>query len=134
MAKDPAFLFYPGDWTLGTMHMSILEKGAYIELLMLQFARGQFTIAHAKHMLNGSFDTVWPMLQDKFKTDGKYYWNERLKIEIEKRSKYTESRRTNALMINNKNKHMPKHMENENENINKGGAGGKKHSFWSKPK
>jgi len=39
MAKDPAFLFYPGDWQLGTMHLTLLEKGCYMELLVLQFAK-----------------------------------------------------------------------------------------------
>ena len=27
MAKDPAFLFYPGDWLGGTMGMTLEEKG-----------------------------------------------------------------------------------------------------------
>jgi len=128
--KDPAFLFYPGDWNLGTMHMTHTEKGAYMDLLMLQFARGKFTLAHAKHMLNGSFDLVWATVVEKFKTDGQYYWNERLETEKEKRSKFTDSRRNNAKSIkinNNKTKdmqehkkeHMPIHMENENENENK---------------
>jgi len=96
MGKDPAFLFYPGDWNLGTMHLTLIEKGAYMELLMLQFARDQFTIAHAKHMLGGSFELVWPSLEEKFETDGTYYWNKRLKEEKEKRIRFTESRRSNA--------------------------------------
>lgn len=37
MAKDPAFLFYPGDWLGGTMGMSLTQKGAYFHLLMVQF-------------------------------------------------------------------------------------------------
>lgn len=120
--KDPAFLFYPGDWSLGTMHMTFLEKGAYIELLMLQFARDKFTIAHAKHMLNGSFDLVWTTVSEKFVFDGEYYWNERLKIEKEKRSKFSESRRSNASkqpkeiehMLQHIPEHMLQHMEDEN--------------------
>jgi len=122
MAKDPAFLFYPGDWNLGTMHLTLLEKGCYIELLVLQFAKGKFTEAQAKHMLNGSFDLAWANLKEKFSTDGHFYWNERLKLEKEKRQKFTESRRINALSYKNtqkSNEHMHKHMENTNENINK---------------
>jgi uncharacterized protein YdaU (DUF1376 family) len=126
MGKDPAFLFYPGDWNLGTMHMTLLEKGAYIELLMLQFARNKFTLAQAKHMLNDNFDLVWPNLSDKFTSDGEFYWNERLMEEKDKRSKFSESRRNNALTTKKTEKHMPKHMpkhmhkhmENENENKN----------------
>jgi len=124
MGKDPAFLFYPGDWNLGTMHLSLLEKGAYIELLMLQFARGKFTLPQAKHVLNESFELVWQSLVEKFETDGISYWNERLHKEKIKRSKFTESRRTNA--NSKKEEHMPKDMqghmrqdmENENENEN----------------
>lgn len=119
MAKDPAFLFYPGDWNLGTMHMTLLEKGCYMELLILQFAKGKFTQAQAKHMLNGSFDLAWANISEKFKTDGTFYWNERLRVEKEKRQKFTESRRNNGLIEKNPKKeakHMLKHMEDENEN------------------
>ncbi len=125
MGKDPAFLFYPGDWNLGTMHMTFLERGCYIQLLMLQFARDTFTIEDAKHMLNGSFEVAWPKLVEKFKTDGIYFWNQRLKEEKEKRQKFSESRRANGL--NRKtgkakdkqvDKHMLKHMENEDKNEN----------------
>lgn len=128
MSKDPAFLFYPGDWTLGTMHMSLLEKGAYFELLMLQFARGKFTEAHAKHMLKDSFDLAWPHIKEKFQTDGEHFWNTRLQEETEKRLKFTESRRNNASTVKKeeaKQKHMPEHMhehmedENKNENESK---------------
>ncbi len=125
MAKDPAFLFYPGDWNLGTMHFTILEKGAYLELLILQFSVGKFTEAQAKHMLRDSFCLAWANVKQKFKTDGNFYWNERLIIEQEKRKKFTDSRRINGLQAktNKKsslktNKHMLKHMEDENENEN----------------
>jgi uncharacterized protein YdaU (DUF1376 family) len=43
MAKDPAFLFYPNDWIGGTMGMTFEEKGAYMEILMMQFNRGHMT-------------------------------------------------------------------------------------------
>lgn len=155
--KDPAFLFYPGDWNLGTMHMTLLEKGAYIELLMLQFSRGKFTLAHAKHMLNGSFDLVWTTLKEKFKCEGEFFWNERLEVEKNKRAKFTQSRRNNASKEKTikkepkkkakkkstslaSEKHMVEHMENENENeneninkdINKiGGVGDDKRSVYT---
>ena len=125
MAKDPAFLFYPGDWNLGTMHLTLLEKGCYIELLILQFAKGKFTEAHAKHMLNGSFDLAWATIREKFSTDGTFYWNKRLMAEKEKRQKFTESRRSNAITkkkpkayAEHMHEHMPMHMEDENINNN----------------
>ena len=48
------------------MHMTHLEKGCYMDLLMLQFNRGKFTEAQAKHMLQSSFDLAWPTIQEKF--------------------------------------------------------------------
>jgi uncharacterized protein YdaU (DUF1376 family) len=124
MGKDPAFLFYPGDWTLGTMHLTLLEKGAYLELLILQFAKDNFTLAQAKHILGEDFENVWSSIVEKFKTDGTYFWNERLKEEKSRRKKYTESRRKNALTNSEEGKshkkhmqqHMQQHMENENQN------------------
>jgi uncharacterized protein YdaU (DUF1376 family) len=122
MAKDPAFLFYPGDWIQGTMHLTFLEKGCYMELLMLQFNRGKFTIEQAKHMLQSSFEVAWPTISEKFVYQDGFYWNERLALEKEKRSKFTESRRNNGKVEKNKeatNKHMLTHMDNHMENVNK---------------
>lgn len=112
--KDPAFLFYPGDWNLGTMYFTLLEKGCYIELLMLQFSKEKFTISQAKHMLRDSFDVAWPTIKDKFETDGEFYWNDRLKKEKDKRKKFTQSRKDNA----NKGKKIVEHMENKDIIIN----------------
>ena len=114
MAQDPAFLFYPGDWNLGTMHLTLLEKGCYMELLVLQFAKGKFTEAQAKHMLNGSFDLAWPNIVDKFDTDGTFFWNKRLNLEKERRQKFTDSRKSNG-SVKKSLGHMPKRMEDENE-------------------
>jgi uncharacterized protein YdaU (DUF1376 family) len=116
MSKDPAFLFYPADWTLGTIHMSLLEKGAYMELLILQFAKGKFKKAHAEHMLSTCFDKVWPIISEKFETDGEYYWNKRLMEEQEKRSKYSESRRSNASKAKIVPEAYAEHMGNVNIN------------------
>ena len=127
MAKDPAFLFYPNDYLGGTMGMTFEEKGAYIELLMLQFNRGHMT----SHMIGQTVGQLWDKIKDKFVADENgLYYNARLEIEIEKRKKYVKSRNNNRLGINQytKNKegqrghmtsHMTGHMENENENENR---------------
>jgi len=138
MSKDPAFLFYPNDWLGGTMGMTFEEKGAYIELLILQFNRGHMT----GHMIGQTVGQLWVKLQDKFKTDddGNYY-NERLEYEIKKRQEYCSSRLNNPKGINQytgekrsydrsydrrMTGHTGGHTENENININKGGVGGNK--------
>ena len=129
MAKDPAFLFYPGDWLSGTMYLTHEQKGAYMDLLILQFNCGKFTEAQAKQVLSICFDVAWSMLKQKFKQEGDFFFNERLSLEIEKRKSFTQSRRDNAsgnkkpksssTKQQKKEKHMLEHMEDENENINR---------------
>lgn len=149
MAKDPAFLFYPNDYIGGTMGMTFEEKGAYMDLLMMQFNRGHMT----EHMIGQIVGQLWDKLKDKFMQDPEGLWyNDRLEIEIEKRRKFTESRRNNVLGTNQYTKkvakkdgqvdgHMTSHMENENENkdeledLDRGGVGEKElnipfDAFW----
>jgi len=123
MSKDPAFLFYPNDYIGGTMGMTFEEKGAYIELLMLQFNRGHMTL----HMIGQTVGQLWDTLQDKFVADDKgLYYNKRLDEEIFKRKNYVKSRNNNRSGANqySNNKedttgHMTSHMENENEDVNR---------------
>jgi uncharacterized protein YdaU (DUF1376 family) len=121
MAKDPAFLFYPNDYIGGTMGMTFEEKGAYIELLMLQFNRGHMT----SHMIGQTVGQLWDNIKDKFiiDADGLYY-NVRLEQEKENRKAFSNSRRNNLSGTNqysNKDKkqlgHMTSHMEDVNEDI-----------------
>lgn len=118
MSKDPAFLFYPNDWLGGTMGMSLEEKGAYIELLVLQFNRGHMT----DHMVGQQVGQIWDKVSVKFKKDTNGLWyNERLDDEKSKRKTFTDSRKNNLLGTNQyskKNGHMTNHMENRNENEN----------------
>ena len=127
MAKDPAFLFYPGDWLGGTSTFSRFLKGCYMDILVAQFNSGHLSLEEIKTVLGSDFGQAWPTLQKKFKKDGiGLFFNERLELEIIKRKEYSESRRKNRIkktydktydehMI----KHMSLHMENENENRNK---------------
>lgn len=124
MAKDPAFLFYPGDWLQGTMGMSFEEQGAYMNLLIYQFNRGKFSKAQAKQVLSICSASVFENVIQKFDTDGTFFWKQRLSDEIEKRKNFSESRRNNAKSHkkapNTKNnvKAYAEHMENENINEN----------------
>jgi uncharacterized protein YdaU (DUF1376 family) len=119
MAKDPAFLFYPGDWLGGTMGMTFEEKGAYFELLMLQFNRGHMT----SHMIGQAVGQLWDKIKDKFTVDEDGLWyNKRLELEKDNRKKFTNSRKNNMLGVNQHTKnngvkvgHMTSHMENENK-------------------
>lgn len=121
MAKDPAFLFYPGDWLGGTMTFTRAHKGAYMDLLMAQFNQGHLTLMDVIAVLGPDYDTMWESkLKSKFLQDseGKFY-NERLDNETQKRKNYTASRRRNLSKDESHMQgHMDSHMENENRNEN----------------
>lgn len=118
MAKDPAFLFYPGDWLGGTLGMSFEEKGAYIDLLVLQFNRGHMT----SHMIAQIVGQIWIKLENKFIQDENGLWyNARLDEEKFKRKSFVGTRYNNLEGKNqhtkNKEKkvgHMTSHMEDVN--------------------
>jgi uncharacterized protein YdaU (DUF1376 family) len=97
--RDPAFLFYPGDWLCDTLGMSKEEKGAYLDLWILQYNQEAFKLHQAKKVIGSNFDELWKVLKEKFIQDNDSFYNERLKYEIEKRKAFTESRRKNAKRI-----------------------------------
>ncbi len=124
MSKDPAFLFYPGDWLGGTMIMSRHQKGCYIDLLITQFNNGPLSLETIKTVL-GQDQAIWTVLSSKFKQDSSgNFFNERLATEIEKRKKFCRSRGDNRKGGKNQSyessheNHMNHHMENEDENRN----------------
>ncbi len=97
MAKDPAFLFYPGDFMGGTMGFNRQCKGAYIDLMMGQFNMGRMTLEEVQDILGtDDFNKYWESkLKNKFVClEGKYF-NKRLEYEIERRKTYTATRRDN---------------------------------------
>ena len=119
MARDPAFLFYPGDWLGGTMFFTRSHKGAYMDLLMAQFNNGHMALQDIKDLLNSDFESMWESkLKAKFiiDDDGKYY-NKKLEYEILRRKSFVKSRADNLKKDDtHMDNHMDYHMENENEN------------------
>lgn len=121
MAKDPAFLFYSNDFLTGTYTMTNEQIGKYIKLLCLQHQKGILT---EKDMINICISYEKDIFDKFLKTDEGYY-NERLKIESDKRSKYSDSRRNNRISktldkkteekicVDISESYVP-HMENEN--------------------
>jgi len=99
MAKDPAFLFYSSDFLSGTLTMSFADKGQYITILCALHQNGRLTLDEMKIVCNNN--PVSEKVLAKFKQDETgAYFNERLDEEINKRKRFTESRR-NSLNINN---------------------------------
>lgn len=154
--KDPAFLFYHRDFLVGTENMSLAATGAYIKLMCIQADQGHVTEKHMKKICsNICFETMQISLDENTYNEVKtkftetapgsgLYINNRLAEEIQKRIKYSESRRKNRKPKTEKTYDVTydntyvetyeKHMVNANANANintdineniKGGMGGK---------
>jgi hypothetical protein len=118
--KDPAVLFYTSDFLAGTFTMTDEQVGKYIRLLCLQHQRGFLTENDMKIICKSNDE----LIMSKFiKIDGKFY-NERMKIEAEKRKNYIQSRSENKKGKGKKHKKIisksyDNHMGNGNGNGNK---------------
>lgn len=115
MAKNPAFLFYSQDFIVGVQTLSFEDRGKYITLLCQMHQQGRLD-EESICFLVGSPSVK---LKGKFSIDEDGFWyNERLEKEVDKRNKFTESRRNNGLQGGRRKeangKHMVNHMENEN--------------------
>lgn len=120
--KDPAFLFYTGDFNDGTQDFTNEEVGAYLRLLLFQFSQGHLSLDRIKKRLGIDFDRLWPTMAGKFLKDNNgLYYNQRMDIEMNRRKKYSESRKNNISKryeqhMNNTSSTHVVHMENEIEN------------------
>lgn len=132
MAKDPAFLFYSGDFLTGTLLMSDEQVGRYIRLMCAQHQQRRLPESYMRQIMGGELD---PMIMAKFKQDEEGFYNERLENETDKRVRYSQSRKANRAskkgasnsqvsshmsehMSPHMSGHMSPHMENENRNRN----------------
>lgn len=92
--KDPAVLFYFQDFLVGTEFMTDDEVGKYIRILCHQADKGALSKCHVERICSGKIpDAIMEKL--KRNGDGKYY-QERMKLEKEKREKHIEHQRENA--------------------------------------
>ena len=86
--KDPAFLFYPEAFIIGTRKMTDEEVGQYIRALCEQFFEGELD---EDYWLN-----LKPKVAEKFSKNNGKVFNKRLKEEMEKRRKSAEASRKNG--------------------------------------
>lgn len=93
MSKDPAFLFYPGDFLIGTAELTNEEVGQYIRILAYMHQKGRLKEETIRLLLGSISDN----LKCKFGIDDNGFWyNERLEKEIEKRRNFYNSRLENG--------------------------------------
>jgi uncharacterized protein YdaU (DUF1376 family) len=112
MAKDPAFLFYTGDFSTGTQFMTDEQVGKYIRLLMAQHQLGHLKESHVLQICKTYDNDV----MCKFVKDSNGLWfNERLDNEIVKRKNYSKSRAENRSGKNHISKSYDIDMENKNK-------------------
>ncbi len=119
MSKDPAFLFYPGDWMGGVSTFTRTHKGAYMDLLMAQHNNGHLSIEDIEIVLGSDFEKMWEQkLKSKFtEDDNGLFYNKKLEEVITKRKAFSKSRKDNLeSKKSHKDDHMKPHMENENIN------------------
>lgn len=91
--KDPAFLFYPQDFLVGSMTMTFEDRGKYITILCLMHQQGRLSEETIRFLVGSISD----MLRLKFSIDENgLFYNKRLESEIEKRSKFVGSRVNNG--------------------------------------
>jgi uncharacterized protein YdaU (DUF1376 family) len=121
MNKDPAMLFYTGDFLVGTMLMTNEEVGKYIRLLCIAHSKGGYLTKQDMFKIcnEDDVDVLSKFLVDE---EGVYY-NVRLLSEITKRRKYSDSRSNNRKGKKEEDmsiicKSYDVHMENENKDIN----------------
>lgn len=117
MAKDPRFNFYPDNWSGGTKRMTFEQKGAYMELLLLNFyclsdGLPGFTEEEAAKALAhaAAYTELWNFLMPKFKTDGKFYWSERMVKEFHKSKKSSLEQSKRATKRWEHQRDMPRHI------------------------
>ncbi len=126
MAKDPAVLWYTSDFIIGTMGMTKAEIGKYVLLLAYQHQKGHLS----EDFMIEICGTYEKNVFNKFVKDEQgLYFNERMEAEIIKRRLYSKSRSKNRNSIKKQDikgnicgtydSTYVKHMENENEDVNK---------------
>lgn len=140
---DPAVLLYTGDFLNGVIDLTMEERGQYITLLCLQHQKGHLS----DKTIRLSLGSVSVDVMSKFsKDESGLFFNKRMDEEIEKRKKFTESRKINGLKGGRPKDIKPiglplglasaNLIENDNDNVNKDIVDNKTTSdfeiFWNK--
>lgn len=94
MSKDPALLFYPADFMIGTAFFTMEERGQYISLLCYQHQIGHLSETDMLTVTGTRNEKIF----SKFVKDDKgLYYNPKMDNEKERRKSFCESRRLNRM-------------------------------------
>lgn len=105
MAEFPYFPLYPGDYLADTQHLTTVEHGAYLLLLLTMWRspdcrlpNDEARLARYCKMRPSHFRKVWPSIQDLFTVEGDKITQKRLQEEYRKAcSKRTSARTAGSL-------------------------------------
>jgi hypothetical protein len=112
VAKDPAFLFYPSDFLIGTVFMTDEQVGRYVKLLCYQHQMGPLKEEDMLAVCKTKDEKIF----SKFKKDENgLYYNERLDLEATKRRSFCKSRKDAIRMRYVRSDYVVRTV-NENEN------------------
>jgi uncharacterized protein YdaU (DUF1376 family) len=99
LGSSPAFQFYADDYLVGTMTMTLPEKGAYMDCLAYQWSVGAVpgddpkALARVMRCTTAEAKRVWLIVSSKFVRDEDGGWrNRRLEKERDKQAAYRYSR------------------------------------------
>ena len=91
MNKPPAFQFYPDDYLGGTRTMTLAQKGAYMDLLCLQWSQSEIHQDDIDFVCKSLTAEDKARVLRKFKQSGiNCFQNERLESERQKQIEYRE--------------------------------------------
>ena len=96
--KNKAFKFYFQDFLIGTDNMSLTAVGAYIKCLCHQADKGFITQTHMNKICETHLvmEEILPKFEaEQSEQSETLYYNCRLRIELDKRLRYSESRSKN---------------------------------------
>ncbi len=94
MGRDPALLFYPADFIISTIGLSLKERGEYITLLCLQHQNGHLS----EREINAVSHNISKNVLAFFELDENgLYYNKGVEEEMKRRKAYSESRKRNGM-------------------------------------
>lgn len=97
----PYFKFYPGDWTIGVVGLTLAERGAYVSFLAWSWEHGPLPLddGHRARLLGvgvEEMEGLWPALEPFWRQGARGFTNKRLEDERKRAKKRTKKAQESA--------------------------------------